>query len=188
MASHSANLNCCLVLDGLYQSYKEGKGKKKQQNKTKENSSISGQYHCSWTAARGSLLGQQGRHLWWSSYTWTCGASIGCSRPGQLLGSLEGRHTPSHGQLAKPGELKRYNKIRELLFPKEVTRVEKRKPLPRQVANCVAENIFIILFLEKQLKIRECKLYKKATQSDLHMAEEAILHSGGRELVFLEHM
>lgn len=74
------------------------------------------------------------------------------------------------------------------MFPKEVTRVEKRKPLPKQVANGVAENIFIILLLEKQLKIRECKLYKKATQSDLYMAEEAILDSGGRELGFLEHM
>lgn len=36
------------------------------------------------------------------------------------------------------------------------------------------------------MKIHEWKLYNKATQSDLHMAEEAILHSGGKETGFSE--
>lgn len=104
---------------------------------------------------------------------------------GGLLGSLKGRHTASHGQIAKPCKLKRYNKIRELLFPKEVTRVEKRKKtLPGQV--CVAKNIFVILLLEKQLKIHEWKLYHKAAPSNLHMAKEAIPHSGGEETGFSE--
>lgn len=49
MSSHSGNLNYCLVVDGLYRNYKEGRKKKK-------NNTVVFRAVCSgWTIAQGSF-------------------------------------------------------------------------------------------------------------------------------------
>lgn len=100
MSSHSANLNCCLVLDGLYRNYKEGKEKKKKKKKKKTVfRAVSFLLDCSPRLSFGTTNNRDAisdnpatREL----------VLLALIAAGRLVGSLEGRHTPSNGQIVKP--------------------------------------------------------------------------------------
>lgn len=95
MSSHSGNLNYCLVVDGLYRNYKEGGG-------TVVFRAVSFLLDCSpglsfrTTNNKDAISGNP--------------ATLELMLPAldaadPLFRSLKGRHTPSHGQIAKQCKL-----------------------------------------------------------------------------------
>lgn len=184
MSSHSGNLNYCLVVDGLYRNYKEGRKKKK-------NNTVVFRAVCSgWTIAQGSFRTTNNKDVISDNPATLELMFPALDAAGWLLRSLEGRHTPSHDQRAKQCKLKNKIKLnkRAIVFKRGSQSWEKNTPCLGKLQMYMLLRLFS-LFCSYKNNWKCMNGSFIATLSNLHMATEAILHSRRKETVdILKHM